>query len=170
MPTDAQPLPSAEDLAGLLEFERLISDLSSRFINVPAGDVDREIADALRSVSASLWGSISRCFGNGRVPRQLSSRPPISTTRRRGRCLPEPPESQEQFPWYPGADAGRPHGPPFLPWTICRRRPSSTGRVARLIGVKSNLWPSSLGGGRDARGRPGPQYPAGAARLAGTRW
>jgi hypothetical protein len=51
-----------EHLENLLEFETLISDLSSRFINLPAGDVDREIADALRRVcdllaidSAVLW-------------------------------------------------------------------------------------------------------------------
>jgi hypothetical protein len=32
----------SEHLENLLEFETLISDLSSRFINLPAGDVDRE--------------------------------------------------------------------------------------------------------------------------------
>jgi hypothetical protein len=52
----------SEHLENLLEFETLISDLSFRFINLPAGDVDREIEDALRRVyellaidSAVLW-------------------------------------------------------------------------------------------------------------------
>jgi formate hydrogenlyase transcriptional activator len=37
-----------------LEFEALISDLSSRFINLPPGEVDREIEDALRRVCEFL--------------------------------------------------------------------------------------------------------------------
>jgi hypothetical protein len=44
----------SEPLGSRLEFETLISDLSSRFINVPAGEVDREITDALRRVSESF--------------------------------------------------------------------------------------------------------------------
>jgi hypothetical protein len=35
MSTLDEPPGSAEDLQGLLEFETLISDLSSRFINLP---------------------------------------------------------------------------------------------------------------------------------------
>ena len=37
-----------------LEFETLISDLSSRFINLPSGEVDRAIEDALRRVCELL--------------------------------------------------------------------------------------------------------------------
>ena len=50
----AQSEPSAEHLGSLLEFETLISDLSSRFINLPPGEVDREIEDALRRVCEPL--------------------------------------------------------------------------------------------------------------------
>ena len=39
--------------------------------------------------------------------------------------------------------------------------------TCRLFGIKSDLMPPALGGGRAARGRPGLQRPAGAARLAG---
>jgi PAS domain S-box-containing protein len=46
--------PAAEDLGILLEFETLIADLSSRFINLPPGEVDREIEDALRRVCERL--------------------------------------------------------------------------------------------------------------------
>jgi len=49
-------------LGGRLEFETLLADLSSRFINLPPADVDREIEEALRRVCelhgidfAALW-------------------------------------------------------------------------------------------------------------------
>jgi PAS domain S-box-containing protein len=48
------PPPSAESLAGRLEFETLIADLSSRFINLPPAQVDPEIEDALRRVCELL--------------------------------------------------------------------------------------------------------------------
>jgi len=38
-----------------LEFETLISDLSSRFINLPPGEVDRGIEDALRRRKLVSW-------------------------------------------------------------------------------------------------------------------
>ena len=37
-----------------LEFETLIAELSSRFIHLPPGEVDREIEDALRRVCEPL--------------------------------------------------------------------------------------------------------------------
>ena len=52
-----RPIPPGappDRLESLLEFETLISDLSSRFVNLPAGEVDREITDALRRVCESL--------------------------------------------------------------------------------------------------------------------
>ena len=42
-----------------LEFEVLISDLSARFVNLPAGQVDREIEDALGRVRAFF--DVDRC-------------------------------------------------------------------------------------------------------------
>jgi transcriptional regulator with GAF, ATPase, and Fis domain len=45
---------SADPREGRLEFETLIADLSSRFINLPPADVDREIEDALRRVCEPL--------------------------------------------------------------------------------------------------------------------
>jgi formate hydrogenlyase transcriptional activator len=44
----------AEDIGKRLEFETLIADLSSRFINLPADEVDREIEAALSSVCRML--------------------------------------------------------------------------------------------------------------------
>jgi formate hydrogenlyase transcriptional activator len=49
-----RPQSDSEHIGSHLEVEALISDLSSRFINLPAGDVDREIDDALRRVCESL--------------------------------------------------------------------------------------------------------------------
>jgi len=50
---------SAEHLENRLEFETLIADLSSRFINLPSGEVDREIEDALRRVCELLGIDLS---------------------------------------------------------------------------------------------------------------
>jgi formate hydrogenlyase transcriptional activator len=47
-------LHTAQHLESLLEFETLISDLSSKFINLPPGEVDHEIEDALRRVCELL--------------------------------------------------------------------------------------------------------------------
>ena len=91
-----------------LEFETLISDLSSRFINLPAGEVDREITDALRRVCeflgidfAVLWqwsGGTSNIIA------------PTHLYHAQGGPQPLEPLSQELFPLVCTADAGRPHG------------------------------------------------------------
>ncbi len=54
MPTVGEARPTAENLQQRLDFETLIAELSSRFINLPAGEVDREIEDALRRVCEPL--------------------------------------------------------------------------------------------------------------------
>jgi len=46
-------------IAKRLEFEVLISDLSARFVNIPAGQVDREIEEALGKVRAFF--DVDRC-------------------------------------------------------------------------------------------------------------
>jgi GAF domain-containing protein len=59
--TDPAP-PTGEHLDSRLEFETLISDLTSRFVNLPSGEVDLAIEDVLRRVCellgiefAALW-------------------------------------------------------------------------------------------------------------------
>ena len=42
-----------------LRFETLLADLSSKFINLPAGEVDREIGDAQRRVCECLGLDLS---------------------------------------------------------------------------------------------------------------
>jgi hypothetical protein len=45
---------SYTELEERLRFETLLSEISSRFVNVPAGEVDREIEDAQRRICESL--------------------------------------------------------------------------------------------------------------------
>jgi formate hydrogenlyase transcriptional activator len=52
--TAAESQHSTEQLRSRLAFETLISDLSSRFVNLPPSDVDRAIEDALRRVCETL--------------------------------------------------------------------------------------------------------------------
>ncbi len=86
-----------EHLESRLEFETLISDLSSRFINLPAGEVDREIEDALRRVCDFLGIDFAVLWQwSGAAP--VSSRPPTYYAQEGSR--PPEPLRQEQFPWY----------------------------------------------------------------------
>ena len=89
--------PNAE-LEERLRFETLIADLSSKFVNLPAGEVDREIMDAQRRICdvlaldlAGLWqwsdedgGTfiLSHLYRTDEGPRP-----------------PEPMRAREYFPW-----------------------------------------------------------------------
>ena len=81
-----------------LEFETLISDLSSRFINVPAGEVDREITDALRRVSESLGIDFAVLWqwsgGDSKIIL------PTHVYHAQEGLQPPEPLSQEMFPWF----------------------------------------------------------------------
>ena len=92
-----QSLPSAEQLSGLLEFETLISDLSSRFINLAPGEVDRAIEDALRRVCEPLGIDLAVLWQwSTRTPEVIApthAYPPVTDV------LPPEPLHQEQFPW-----------------------------------------------------------------------
>ena len=86
------------ELEERLRFETLLADLSSKFINLPAGEVDHAILDAERSLCeilgldvAGLWQwsrenpgnlSLSHLFGTVAAP------------------LPQPMQASEYFPWY----------------------------------------------------------------------
>ena len=54
----------SEELEIRLRFETLIADLSLKFINLPANEVDLEIKDAQRRVCQCLGRTCVR-FGNG---------------------------------------------------------------------------------------------------------
>ena len=97
MPTVEQSRPSAEDLGSILEFETLIADLSSRFINLPHDELDREIADALRRVS-ELLGLDSGVLWQWSATAPVVITPTHFHYAQEGLQPPQP-LSQEHFPW-----------------------------------------------------------------------
>ena len=121
---------SAADLAvDPLEFETLIADLSSRFVNLPPGEVDREIEDALRRVCELLGIDLAVLW------QWSTATPDLLAPTHAYRALegPQPPEPlrQEQFPWVAAADAGRPQRRPLFAGGAAgggRRRPGERPR------------------------------------------
>jgi PAS domain S-box-containing protein len=90
---------SADPFENRLEFETLISDLSSRFINLPPSEVDHEIEDAQRRVCECLDLDLSALW-------QWSAQgPPSLTMTHVYRSLEGPPipvgtmDARESFPW-----------------------------------------------------------------------
>ena len=87
----------AEILESRLELETLLSDLSSRFINLPPGEVDREIEDALRRVCellgldlAVLWQWSDAVLGVITPTHVYHAQPGLRPTE---------PMRQEHYPW-----------------------------------------------------------------------
>jgi signal transduction histidine kinase len=129
---------------GRLEFERLIADLSSRFINLPPSEVDREIEDSLRRVCEFLDLDLAVLW-------QWSGADPdvVAATHfyfaQEGMQPPEP-MRQEHYPWYvQQVLAGRMVGvssPEELP-----PEAAVDLEYARLLGIKSNLCLPLLVGG-----------------------
>jgi formate hydrogenlyase transcriptional activator len=88
---------SAVNLESRLEFETLLADLSSRFIDLAPGDVDREIEDALRRVCellgidlAVLWQWSSAATG---------AIVPTHAWCAQGSLRPSEPMREEHYPW-----------------------------------------------------------------------
>ena len=139
-----QSTPSAESLGSRLEFETLISDLSSRFINLAPDAVDREIEEALRQVCESLGIDLAVLW-------QWSDTPPgVFEPTHTYSALPgqRPSEvmRQEQFPWIQRQMvAGR-----LVAIASLEELPAEAAvdrEQAGLLGIKSNLsLPLSVGG------------------------
>jgi formate hydrogenlyase transcriptional activator len=139
-----QPQPSAEGTGGRLEFETLLADISSRFVNLPPGEVDREIEDALRRVCESLridyavlWQFAAAAPG---VIIPTHAYPPLAS--------PQTPDllQQESFPWVvQEMQAGR-----MVVVAALDDMPEEAAvdrESARLSGILSNLTvPLSVGG------------------------
>ena len=93
-----EPPGMPEELEARLRFETLIADLSLKFINLPANEVDPEIEDAQRRVCQCLgldlcslwqWSAESPGFlALTHLYRSLEGPP-----------TPEPMDAQEYFPW-----------------------------------------------------------------------
>ena len=86
------------ELDNRLQFERLLADLSARFVNIPAEQIDEEIKEAQRRVCNFLGLDLSSVW-------QLTVQPPRFYTithlygSLRGPALPERTDARELFPW-----------------------------------------------------------------------
>lgn len=89
--------PSAVELQQRLDFETLISELSSRFINLPADQVSREIEDALRLVCDPLGVDLAILWQwSDALPDVIV---PSHVYCREGIARPSEPMQQDQYPW-----------------------------------------------------------------------
>jgi two-component system sensor kinase FixL len=134
------------ELEARLRFETLIADLSSKFVNLPAGEVDREIEGALRRVCELIGIDFAVLWQwSGEAPAVL--RPTHVYFAQEGQ-QPLEPMRQEHYPYYAKQLlSGRMVGfssPAELP-----AEASVDLEHARLLGIKSNLClPLSVGGER----------------------
>jgi PAS domain S-box-containing protein len=152
------PINPHAELEERLRFETLIADLSSKFVNLPPGEVDREIMDAERHICevldldiSALWQWSDEAPGSFTLTHFYSAqeRPP----------LPERMSSREYFPWvHQQMLAGR-----ILALSSLEEMPAEAARdreIGRQLGIKSNLTiPLAVGG----------QPPIGALGLNTTR-
>ena len=141
-----EPRGTHEELEARLRFETLIADLSLKFINLPANEVDPEIEDAQRRVCQCLgldlcslwqWSAESPGFlALTHLYRSLEGPP-----------TPEPMDAQEYFPWcLEQLLAGK-----VVAVSSIEDLPAEAARdreVWRHFGIKSTLViPLSAGGG-----------------------
>ncbi|HET6496674.1 MAG TPA: PAS domain-containing protein, partial [Thermoleophilia bacterium] len=135
---------SAELAESRLEFETLISDLSSRFINLQPSQVDGEIEDALRSVCELLGIDVAVLWQWSTVDAQLIA-PTHAYPSLTGLQAPEP-LHQEQFPW----TVRQMRAARMVVINALAEMPAEAGvdqEHAHLAGIKSNLTiPLSVGG------------------------
>ena len=97
MSTIDETRPAAESLQQQLDFETLISDLSSRFINLSSGEVDGEIEGALRRVCEALGVDLAILWQWSRSAPDVIE----PTHAYHGDEVPRPsePMRQDQYPW-----------------------------------------------------------------------
>jgi PAS domain S-box-containing protein len=88
---------STDRLESRLEFETLISDLSSRFINLPSGDVDREIEGALRRICEFLRLELAVLWQWSLTEPAIIA--PTHSYLALDGPRPSAPMSQEDYPW-----------------------------------------------------------------------
>ena len=134
-----------QQLEERLRFETLLADISSRFLNVTAGEVDREIENAQRRICESLDLDLLAVW-------QLSKDAPVVLTAThyyRVQQGPQPPGllKEEEFPWFmKQIEAGG-----IVAVSSLDEMPEEAAHdreVCRQFGVKSNLsLPLSVGGG-----------------------
>jgi PAS domain S-box-containing protein len=130
---DARPF--AENLEQRLEFETLISELSSRFVNLRSGQFDREIEDALRRICEPLGIDLAVLWQWSDLAPDIATATHVYA--REGGPSPGP-FHQAQFPWWSREMlAGR-----LVAVSSLNALPAAAAidrENCRLIGVKSNL-------------------------------
>ena len=94
--TEHTPRPT-EPIGSRLEFETLISDLSARFINLPAGEVDGAIENALRGVCELLGIDLAVLWQWSTAAPDVIA--PTHAYPALEGLLPPEPLREEQFPW-----------------------------------------------------------------------
>jgi formate hydrogenlyase transcriptional activator len=135
-----------KELEERLRFETLLADISARFVNLPADQIDNEIEEAQRNVCQCLGMDLSSLW-------QFSAEnPPLLTLSHLYRPLggppiPEPMDAQEYFPWtLEQLTAGKVVAVPSI-----EDVPPEAARdqeVWRHFGIKTSLgFPLSVGGG-----------------------
>jgi PAS domain S-box-containing protein len=143
MSTREQARPSVDHLESRLEFETLLADLSSRFINLPSGEVDREIEGSLRRVCELLGIDAAVLWQWTAVAPDTIT--PTHIYYAQGGFQPPEPMRQEHFPWCRTQMlAGR-----SVVFSSLEELPAEAAvdrETCRLLGVKSNLClPLSVG-------------------------
>jgi formate hydrogenlyase transcriptional activator len=146
VPTKRDSLASQE-YEERLRFERLLADLSARFINLPADEVDAEINSAQRQVCECLQVDVSALWqlppegSNTLILTHLYSPPDFPP-------VPETMDAQEHFPW----SVGRILEHDSVIWSRLSDAPAealSDLGTYQHFGLKSVLTlPLSAGGGR----------------------
>jgi PAS domain S-box-containing protein len=136
---------SEEQLKERLKFETLFADISSRFVNVPAQDVDSEIMDAERRICelldldvAAFWQWSDEGQGFFALTHYYSAR--------EGQQLTEQSNSLELFPWFQQQmRAGH-----IVAISSLEELPAEAANdreICRQLDIKSNLsLPLSVGG------------------------
>jgi len=132
------------ELEARLKFERLLSEISAHFVNLPADLIDGEIEAAQRRICESLDLDLMAVW-------QLSNEAPVVLTATHYYTVqqgPQPPGllSQEDFPWFvKQLMAGR-----FVAISSLEEMPAEAAQdreVCRQLGIKSNLSLPLLVGG-----------------------
>ena len=136
--------PPAEPAGSRLEFEALIAELSSRFVNVPPTEVDGEIEGALCRVCVLLGIDLAVLWQW--LPAAPTDFTPTHYYNAQSGLEPPEPLRQDQFPWYAEQmSAGRRVAISSLedfPAEAAVDRES-----CRVLGIKSNLCLPLLMGG-----------------------
>ena len=131
----------------------LLADISSKFVNLPPGEVDREILDAERRICESLnLDLVALWQWSDAGPGVLHAHPHLQRCGG-GRRPPAGANSQSSFPG-PNSKCGLAASLPCLRWMSCRRRPRADRDACRRMGHQVEFDHPALGGWAARRWAP----------------